>query len=519
MAYPVIQRVRLRWPGLVTMRLEGSAGTPAEYGAWRYQRRAAERAANSAHEQAREVLGGLSALGRDANVNESPLDMPSAMSRAREVERLIAPDKNPENLPGSVADRVRKAQRNAQRLGRQLESAGEISQPSAELLEGVRADGQELTRRLTKLLGRLPEGTPGPAERPRPQTFTVVEPGNDRLVMRVTPRPVALEVAAPAHGQVRVPVLARFFPAHTVHARQSTAVVVADHCELKSKDHYHVHRVTLSLEPLLKQGRAALQELLRDPSESGILRFQQAMKRIADPPEHRDTRASVPVQADAHTLVISSKHVQLGDRSRMSMTTHYLVDESELPIVDLLARDTGLVRAFRAAANEPQPGPATQRFLRHAVHSAGRVSDLAMLEHCTGLRDPNTSIYWLFGVDSVNRASAVSVGVDNRLSTALRVDRGALRPGTILADLGQVRKEAAQVRAPDPSTPRSVPNLARPAAPGPRRRVPTEAAPPGVAPPRLPPSPGAAPSPFRPGFRMGRAPEAPGRGGGIGSPW
>lgn len=500
----------------MTMRLEGSAGTPAEYGAWLYHRRAAERAANSAREQAREVLGGLTALGRDANINESPLDVPSAMSRAREVERLIAPDKNPENLPG-VADRVRKAQRYAQRLGRQLKSAGEVSQQSAELLEGVRADGQELARRLSKLRGRLPEGTQGP-ERRRPQTFAVVEPGSDRLVMRVTPRPVALEVAAPAHGQVRVPVLARFFPAHTVHARQSTAVVVADHCELKSKDHYHVHRVTLSLEPLLKQGRAALQELLRDPSESGITRFQQAMKRIADAPEHRDTRASVPVQADAHTLVTSSKHVQLGDRSRMSMTTHYLVDESELPIVDLLARDPGLIRSLRAAAHEPQPGLATQKFLRHAAHSAGRVSDLALLEHCTGLRDPNTSIYWLFGVDSVSRASAVTVGVDNRLSIALRVDSGALRPGTILADLGRVRKEAAQVHAPDPSTLRSVPQLAGPVSPGTRWRVPTGAAPPRLA-SRRPPSPGAAPSPFRPGFRMGRAPEGPSRGGGIGSPW
>jgi hypothetical protein len=335
-----------------------------------------------------------------------------AVFRARKVQRFTSR----EGITGTAADQLRLARNINRSLTRQLASPMESSQPRQERPANV---------------------------------FEVREPAGDRLVAQITPKlfPATLQVAAPSHGEVsHVPVLARFFPAHTVHARRSTAVVTGDHCELKSTDHYHVHRVSISLEPLTKAGspgRAALRELLKNPTEGGIAQFQQSMRRIANPPEHRDTRATVPVQAHHRTLVTSSENVQQGYGSRMTVKTHYVVEESQLPIVDLLARDSSLVRSLVAAVNEPRPGPDTRKFLRSAAGSAGRTSELALLDHCTGLSQRDTAIYWLFGVDVVDRAAAVMVGSRNRLRTSMQVHRGALAPGRILADLDQARKQAA----------------------------------------------------------------------------
>lgn len=127
------------------------------------------------------------------------------------------------------------------------------------------------------------------------------------------------------------------------------------------------------------------------------------------------------------------------------MTTNYLVERSELSPVNLMARDQGLVRSSVAAVDEARPGFATQRFLRKAARSAGRTDDLTLLNSCTGLRERETSISWLFGVDVVSRAPAAMVGAGNKLSTDLQVHRGSLTRRTVLTDLEQIRKEKKAV--------------------------------------------------------------------------
>jgi len=371
----------------------------------------------------------------------------------RSAERLTKPDENPEKLSGALTDQIRAVQENAHDLVRQLTTAAENSQRLRVRLAGAIEAARELDRGLTRLLDDH-TSRPGPPAPPSPTpalSFAMEGPAGDRLVARVTPQlfPTTLEVAAPAHGRVHVPVLARFFPAHTVHARKSTAVVVGDHCQLKAKDHYHVHRLSLSLDPLLQPGspgHAALQKLLKNRTESGFAQFQRTMREIADARERRETQASVPVRDDPHTLVTSSQTLEVGDESRTSVTTHYLADESVLQIVELLARDRGLARSLIAAVDEPSSGSATQKFLRDAARSAGHTDDLVLLDHCTGLRERDTSIYWLFGVDIVSRASTVMVGYGNELSRDMQVHHGALSRGTILAELGQVRRQAAQAR-------------------------------------------------------------------------
>jgi len=269
----------------------------------------------------------------------------------------------------------------------------------------------------------------------------------------VTPRPepAVLDVAAPSHDQVHVGGVAWLFPAHTVHARRCLAAVTADNCVLQATDQYHVHRVSASLDQLLKAGtpgHAALQSLLRDRSVSGNARFRRSMQRIAEPREQRETQVQLPVRAHHSTSVVSAPIVQQGDGSRLKLHTNYVIERSDLPIVDLLADSPRLVRRLAAAALEPEAGPAAERFLREALRSAGCADELALLEHSQGLPRPGTTVLALFGVDVVDRASAVMVGSGNRMRTAMQVDCDTLSPGTILDDLEQIRGHAARVVRP-----------------------------------------------------------------------
>jgi hypothetical protein len=355
---------------------------------------------------------------------------------------------------------VRSARDSAEDLGRQLASAaGEADGPTRERLTRACQESRDLARLLDSM---QPHDVARPArEKPsqssqRP-SFAVRDPVSGRLVARVAPKPFSamleapatLEAAAPSHSGVRVPVLARFFPAHTVHARRSTAVVTADHCQLTSKDHYHVHRVSVSLEKLLQPGSAgntALRELLKDPTSEAISRFQRSMVHIATPQERRDTRASLPVQARHRAFVSSAAVVQQGDHSRMTSTTHYMIEESVLPVTELLAHNRHLVRSLVAAATESERGPCTSRFLRAAARSAGCAEELVVLNYGKNIRERDTSIYSLFGVDVVDRAAAVMVGTHNQLRTRMEVQRCGLGASRVLGDLEQVRKQAAQVR-------------------------------------------------------------------------
>jgi hypothetical protein len=262
-----------------------------------------------------------------------------------------------------------------------------------------------------------------------------------------TSRPLTLTVASPMHGEVHVTGLAHFIPARAVVARDSTAVVVGDNCTLQSGDHYHVEQVSIPLKPLLEPGSKAhdaLVHLAKNPTEAGISQFQGELQKLIQPPEQHDLRVSIPVSENHVMVVTGSDLVQRGNGSDLDMTTNYVVERSELPVIELLANDSSLVQSFIDAAAELEPGPATDAFLRGAVGAAGRVDDLALLDHCTGLDGPATSVWALFGVDAVSHAAAAMVGTNNTLHTDMEVDCGGLASHTILNDLDAVRSLFAQ---------------------------------------------------------------------------
>ena len=146
-------------------------------------------------------------------------------------------------------------------------------------------------------------------------------------------------------------------------------------------------------------------------------------------------------------LATGSRAGQQGAGSRRTVTTHYVAERSELPVCDLLARDLSLVHAFVAAVREPAPGAATHEFMRAALRSAGRVDDLALLDHSTDLHGSDASVRGFFGIDAVKQASAVMVGTGNTLETETRVERGGFTRGAGLAGLDRIRELAAQFPA------------------------------------------------------------------------
>ena len=158
---------------------------------------------------------------------------------------------------GTSAESARKAGEATRELRKRLGLEPKYSPESARLA-GVLARAQELESLLVQMEADSSRLAGSVAGTERPTLFDVVErlAEGDKVVARVgpCPHPATLDVAAPSHGRVRISGLARFFPAHTIHARRSTAVVTADDCELRSVDHYHVHRVTVSLYPLVRPG-------------------------------------------------------------------------------------------------------------------------------------------------------------------------------------------------------------------------------------------------------------------------
>jgi hypothetical protein len=334
--------------------------------------------------------------------------------------------------------------------------------------------GSGLLDFLLSTAGRPAPAKPAPAKSEPAKS----EPVKDRLA------PAArLDVAAPGHAQVRTCGLASFIPAHHVHARKSTAVVTANDCTLRSVDHYHVRRVSLDFDPLLRDRAAftALRLLADNPHDPALrAAFERHLDRLAGPrPAPGQTQESLPVTASAVATVTSSDVVQQGDGSTLNATTNYHLRETFIPIVEILQQNKDLVPAFAASLASDASAAESARVLRALLAASGDVEDFDLLAHADadGVLPSDTSVLSLFGWTTVSQASAVMLGTGNVLETRMELDRPGLRRSDVLHDIARVRTKIEHTTR--------LPDL------------------PAAAPPRpsfsAPPSPAAPPSPHRPG--------------------
>jgi len=288
-------------------------------------------------------------------------------------------------------------------------------------------------------------------EHPSRTSFPLTEGPGGQIIAQVSPKPVpaTVLVASPSYGEVRVTGMASWFPAHTVHAKDCGTVVDGNDCTLTSTDHIHVRTVSVSLEPLTEtgsRGQAALAALAKDPTDKGIDKFQDEMRRMTDKAEHGETQASLPATQTHLTIVSGAAAVQQGDGSCANITTHVVIERVELPVCDLFAEDRALVNAFIEAVLGPEGGPEAGVFGREALRVAGRTDDLALLGYSTELHGAESSVFGLFGVDAIRRAPAVMIGTSNTLHTDMRVEQGKYVLGGGLAGLDRIRQDASQIR-------------------------------------------------------------------------
>jgi len=259
--------------------------------------------------------------------------------------------------------------------------------------------------------GRVPSGGPA-ASQGVGITFDLVPPGTassdaGRPHMRLTPRlrPAAeVGTGPPDSATVRVSGLARFFPAGTVHGQRSTAPVGESRCELMTVDHFHLHRLSAPLAPLLEPGspaQAALAALLdnrEDPSAAAAL--QHALPPLPDP-------APPEPSAEVTTVVMAADPPPDGASNTRTSAT-YVAEDTLLPVVDLLARSEGLVRSLADALVEEEPGEQQARFLRTLLLAGRRDGELALLPRPSGPPDEtDAATFGLFGCAVVDPDCAV----------------------------------------------------------------------------------------------------------------
>jgi hypothetical protein len=254
-----------------------------------------------------------------------------------------------------------------------------------------------------------------------------------------------LQVASPAHGRVRAWGTSRFVAANTVHVSGAAGVVAGNDCRLRSVDHYHVNRVSVSFAPLLRDGaaKAALRALLLAPEDSAAIgRLQRHARRLAGAGSGGGTtEVAVAARPAVSTSIVSCDAVQVGNGSTMTATTHHIVRDSELPIVDLLAGNANLVRLFAHALTADESGPERAAFLAKLRLVAGTVDDLAVLDHATGLDAGNSRIVGFFGPTVVRGAAAAMIGSNNELEATMRLDRPGVGRRDLVSDLAKLRRQ------------------------------------------------------------------------------
>ncbi|MFI7578431.1 hypothetical protein [Micromonospora sp. NPDC049497] len=274
----------------------------------------------------------------------------------------------------------------------------------------------------------------------------------DRETWRVRPHllPVTMEVLSPVHGEVQVRGFARFFSAHTIHAHRST-VVVGSQCSLQQTDHYHFHRVTISLDQLIQPGKAreALNRLLASPGAWGAVgAFQRALSGLlATEDPGKPIHVTVGVREGTFISATGSDVVS-GTQAEVRRSLRFVSEETVIDGVRLLAESPDLVRGLVRHLTDPHQVSGDQ-MTRAFLSAAGRIDDLDLVRQSADFRRAETRLLDFLGVTFVDRASSVMIGVDNDVEHRVRVHRPGVAFGELADSLDTLREYAEQRLTPD----------------------------------------------------------------------
>jgi hypothetical protein len=298
-----------------------------------------------------------------------------------------------------------------------------------------------------------------PDDEPEAVLWELFRPSDERgSLPRLAPE-AELQVQAPVHaGICVVGVVVR--TVSDVRVSNSRGVVVGNDCRLKNRDHYHVEYVTVDPEPLMtlleehEAVRSALRDLAEQPeSRAAIRRFQRAIA----PPQTEDPATAVreALDPEAEVSIDQSRDIQIGDNTRLNLDREYVVDESRLSLVELLARDPELVTAFAEFVTGAEAQPFREALLRVAdkAHDVEFVHSAVEIE-----RQPARVLLGPERTAEVDgAANGVMIGSGNQVVHQLQVHRPDAEVGDLSAMAEPVRQVADIEPVPEPELPEPQP--------------------------------------------------------------
>jgi len=270
--------------------------------------------------------------------------------------------------------------------------------------------------------------------RPR-RSYPVRWPGTSRET-RIRPEyhgVGVLQAATHAHGQLHTRGLGLMFPPHTVHARDSTSVVVGNNCELTQVDHVHIRQAVVAQDDALRSGR--VKEIVArarpDRDNTDVVHdLRRALNDLVErPAEAGPTTMSRKLRADCVPSIHRAETVQLGDDAMTRLDSRYVVERTIVPAGALLADSEELASQYVAVVADASDDPgALAGFLGDLVGAAENATDDNVLGYADGLPEQQATVLGLFGMVTVNQATSVMIGVGNQLHTELDLNSARFRP-------------------------------------------------------------------------------------------
>jgi hypothetical protein len=269
-----------------------------------------------------------------------------------------------------------------------------------------------------------------------------------------------LQVATHAHDEISTRGLGLMFPAHTVHARNSAAVVVGDGCELTQVDHVHIRQAVIADDDALRSHRVhrILAKAVPGSDNSRVVRDLRAtLARLVEPPAGTGpARAGRRLRADCTARIHDCESVQLGDDTMTRLDSHYVVERTVIPAGALLADSADLAGRYvdLVTGTDGDPG-ALADFLCDLVGAADNAGDDNVLGYADGLPRRPATLLGLFGMSTVDDMTGIMIGTGNQLHAELDLTSPGMRLDDGLSQrLDELRASASPVPpapVPDPA--------------------------------------------------------------------
>jgi len=261
-----------------------------------------------------------------------------------------------------------------------------------------------------------------------------------------------LQAATHAHGRLHTRGLGLMFPPHTVHARDSTSVVVGNNCELTQVDHVHIRQAVVAQDDALRSGKVKEIVARARPGRDNTDVVRDLRKTLNDrverPAEAGPTTMSSKLRADCVPSIHRAETVQLGDDALTRLDSRYVVERTIVPAGALLADSEELASRYVAIVADASDDPgALADFLGDLVGAAANATDDNVLGYADGLPEQRATVLGLFGMVTVNQATSVMIGVGNRLHTELDLSSARFRPDR------DIKRGVARHRAERPPEP------------------------------------------------------------------